>query len=127
MVDGAGCRRRFERDGSGSPGSGAAQVAGILAPVLVSLVYVFVRGQEKRALADVLRLVLPGGELGLPSVSSGGDEAPPEVAEETPVLAEPEALAVGGWTASSNLRYGANGGGGGTGHRTHAETMPGPQ
>jgi len=44
---------------TGVPGSEAAQVAGIIAPILLALVYVFVRTRTKGALAEVLQAVFP--------------------------------------------------------------------
>jgi hypothetical protein len=43
----------------GLPGSAAAQVAAIVAPVVLALVYAFVRTQTKGALADALAAIFP--------------------------------------------------------------------
>jgi hypothetical protein len=44
---------------AGLPGSSAAQVAGIAAPIILALVYAFVRAQTKGALADALKAIFP--------------------------------------------------------------------
>ena len=43
----------------GLPGPAAAQVAGIAAPIILALVYAFVRAQTKGALADALKAIFP--------------------------------------------------------------------
>jgi hypothetical protein len=43
----------------GVPGSAAAQVAGIVAPIAIALVYAFVRAHTKDALADALKAIFP--------------------------------------------------------------------
>ena len=43
----------------GLPGSASAQVAGIVAPIAIALVYAFVRAHTKGALADALKAILP--------------------------------------------------------------------
>lgn len=43
----------------GLPGSAAAQVAGIVAPILLALAYAFVRAHTKGALADALEAIFP--------------------------------------------------------------------
>ena len=43
----------------GLPGGTATQVAGIVAPIVLALVYAFVRSQTKGALADALQAVFP--------------------------------------------------------------------
>jgi hypothetical protein len=44
---------------TGIKGPEAAQIAGIIAPIALALVYVFVRTRTKGALADVLQAVFP--------------------------------------------------------------------
>jgi hypothetical protein len=54
----------------GLPGSAAAQVAGIVAPIAIALVYAFVRAQTKGALADALEAIFPQA-----AATAGGDSA----------------------------------------------------
>lgn len=43
----------------GLPGPAAAQVAGIVAPIVLALVYAFVRARTKGALAEALKALFP--------------------------------------------------------------------
>lgn len=58
MVDGSCCRSVSSVLALvGLPGSAAAQVAGIVAPIVIALVYVFSRARTKGALADALKTI----------------------------------------------------------------------
>jgi len=70
---------------TGLPGSEAAQVAGIVAPILLALIYVFVRSRTKGALAEVLKAVFPQADDNPPPTSGGG------VAAAVPAQANSEA------------------------------------
>lgn len=65
---------------TGLPGSEAAQVAGIIAPILLAVIYVFVRSRTKGALAAVLQGVFPQADspqpTGDPHLNGGGDGKP---------------------------------------------------
>ena len=65
---------------TGVPGSEAAQVAGIIAPIVLALVYVFVRTRTKGALADVLQAIFPQADAapqGDPNSPAEGEAEPP--------------------------------------------------
>ena len=65
---------------TGVPGSEAAQVAGIIAPIVLALVYVFVRTRTKGALADVLQAVFPQADAPAqagPNPPAQGEANPP--------------------------------------------------
>lgn len=64
---------------TGVPGSEAAQVAGIIAPIALALVYVFVRTRTKGALAEVLQAVFPQADA-----PAQGDANPPAQGEANP-------------------------------------------
>jgi hypothetical protein len=62
----------------GLPGPTAAQVAGIAAPILLALVYAYVRARTKGALADALKAIFPqagdapGAAAGVAAVGAPG-------------------------------------------------------
>lgn len=59
---------------TGLPGSAAAQVAGIVAPILLALMYALVRSRTKGALAEVLQAIFPQADT--PASSSADAQAP---------------------------------------------------
>lgn len=80
----------------GLPGSSAAQVAGIVAPVVLALVYAFVRTQHKGALADALQAVFPqANEAAQASSVSPGQNGQQPTTPESAAVAAPEPLALG--------------------------------
>ena len=65
---------------TGIPGSEAAQVAGVIAPIVLALVYVFVRTRTKGALAEVLQAVFPQADAPAqddPNPPAHGEANPP--------------------------------------------------
>ena len=67
----------------GVAGPAAAQVTGILAPVLVAVVYAVVRTMHKSALAAVLSAALPSPAPSSPSPSAATAGPPPASAGST--------------------------------------------
>lgn len=72
----------------GVSGPAAAQVAGIAAPMVLALVYAFVRAHTKGALADALKALFPQADDGGPPPGSPANGA----AIERPVPGRPETL-----------------------------------
>jgi hypothetical protein len=69
---------------TGIPGSEAAQVAGIIAPIVLALVYVFVRTRTKGALAEVLHAVFPQAD----GPGPGGSNPPAQGGSNPPAQSE---------------------------------------
>jgi hypothetical protein len=63
----------------GLPGSAATQIAGVVAPIAIALVYAYVRARTKGALADALEAIFPeaGTTTPPPPPPGGGASATP--------------------------------------------------
>src|SRR5262249_29954758 len=88
----------------GLPGSAASQVAGIVAPIVIALVYAFTRSRTKGALADALKAIFPqagapvagdaaaapgapGADVALPVAMAAAHRGPPVVSGTEPLAA----------------------------------------
>jgi hypothetical protein len=79
----------------GVPGSSAAQVAGIVAPVVLALVYAFVRTQHKGTLADALQAVFPQARAAAQASAAAPGQNGQQAAPASAVAAPPQALTLG--------------------------------
>lgn len=78
---------------TGLPGSDVAQVAGIVAPIVLALIYALVRLRTKGALAEVLQAVFPQADDPTPPIDPGAVSGSPAPASAEPNGNQPATVA----------------------------------